>query len=72
MLENCVNSNKTDILHSSATHDISYESSSSQLSGDMFFVHQRFGNNLWGQNDCHSRAIVARSIAGMTSHIRPL
>ena len=72
MLDVCVNSNKKDILHSSATPYIPYESSISQLPGDMFGVHLRLGNNLWGQHDCHSTGIFARCIAGMTSHIRPL
>ena len=72
MLDLCVNSKKTDMLHSSATTYIPYENSISQLSGDMFRVHLRLGNNLWGQNNCHSTCIFARCIAGMTSHIRPL
>ena len=50
----CVISNKIDTLHCTATNCISHESSMSQQSGDMFYFHLRLGDNLWGQNDCHS------------------
>ena len=50
------------------TNYIPYERSTSQLSD--YMLHIQLGDNLRGQNHCHSRGAFWRPIAGMTSQIR--
>ena len=68
----CVNSNSSAVPIFSATNYISYESSISQLSGDMFHIQLRLCDKIGGQKDHHGAGTFSRSIASMTSQIRPL
>ena len=58
-----MNSNKLAITNFSSTNYISYESSMSQLSGDVFFIQLRLGNNIREQNDCHSTGVSHNSLS---------
>ena len=48
-----------------------YENSKSQLSGDVLHIQLRSDDNIRGPCDCYGTGVSSRSIAGMTSQIRP-
>ena len=67
-----MNSNNSAIPNFSVTNYISYESSISQLFADMFYIQIRLHDKIGGLKDYHSAGTFSRSIARMTSQIRPL
>ena len=67
-----MNSNKSAIPDLSDNNYISYESSISKLSHDVFNFQVMLIGEIVGQNNYYSVGTFANSIAGMTSQIRPL
>ena len=68
----CVNTNKSAFPDLLAMHYISYESSIPQLSVNIVHNQLMLGDEIGGQNDYHYAGTFSRSIARMTSQIRPL